>query len=205
MTTILKNSTTFIFVFMVVSSCTFNTGNDLDIKPPMINKEFYDDTIATSLLDWPEAEMSHPACSNSSTQQFTMPDIPAPTGNITIIPSANLQPVGVTEKILIEVPISNGSRVDTSMQGIVSVDAGQHATVIKTETMHSGIAQTAIRFNQAGLHTISVTLTTNEDTLFGTVVVMAFSTPDREYNSRVQSQESGVRMITSRQLLPWLL
>lgn len=175
-TMILKHAAAFLLFSIVVSTCNFNTGTDPDPKKPSVNRKFTDDTIAVSLLGWQKSESNLPACGSSSTKQFSMPDIPAPTGNITIIPSAKLQPVGFTEKMVIEVHVANGSTIDTSMHGVVTVDAGEHATVIKTEPMKTGTAQTVIRFNQAGLYTISVTLTTNEDTLFGTVTVMAFST-----------------------------
>jgi hypothetical protein len=157
-----------------ILSCISPVNDPPDPADPVPGRRYFDDTIPVAGLDWPTTFSTLPACSTGSLPPFSLPDLPAPTGDIVIRPSASLQPVGVKEKMLMEVHRAGGSTVDGTVHGYLEITAGEGVTVLQCDSMSAGTAEMVVRFDTPGTYTIAVTLATASDTLRGTVAIVAY-------------------------------
>jgi len=158
-------------IIQVITSLLNCTHNPQSVEEPAGNK-FSDDTIAIKDLPWPIVSPPGPTCTQPTT--FTMPDLPVANGEIIISASADLQPTGTIEKLLIEIKHEYIASIDTLSDTSVQIITDSTTLLIKSTLLKSGKAAAWVKFTTPGIHTITARIIHSDDTLSGAVSVMAF-------------------------------
>ncbi len=123
-------------------------------------------------LPWPRQTSALPSCNQWG--DFEEPDIEPASGDIYLDLSATLQPVGVDERVLIQVRTAGRTVVDTTVNSAVSLDVGTDAIVVETSDIVGGRGEAVVRFQTPGRHTLSASIA--GDPRVGTAEVMAYET-----------------------------
>lgn len=129
-------------------------------------------TVPLDELPWPRQTTQLPSCTSWGT--FKEPELQPPQGDVYLDLSARLQPVGVDERIAIKVRSAGTSVTDTGVNGALSLDVGNGATVLETANLVGGKGEAVVRFLEPGLHTVRASI--DGDTRTGSVQVMAYQT-----------------------------
>ncbi len=148
--------------FAVLSACEDDIGDVNDID------------IATD-LPWPTEIESLPDCSPYE-DGFNLPHVSAPSGAIFLDLSAALQPVGVIERIEIEVRTAASDDCDTDAQGAIAIDVGQGAQVLEVTPVVNGKAEAQVRFDVPGEYRLTAVFVDSADSRTGEVGVKAYDT-----------------------------
>ena len=113
--------------------------------------------VASEPTAWPAAAADPPSC----TPLFkfnALPEIASAKGAIELEPSAPLQPLGVTEEVLVKVLDAAGGHVDPTFDGVLDVVVGTGVTVLSTTPVVKGQAVLRLKLDAAGGHDLVVNL-----------------------------------------------
>ena len=112
-----------------------------------------------------------PAC--TTTWNFALPTLPAPSGDIGIEPSGKMSVVGEEEKIFLYMILPGKSTLDTAAEGPLQVQIDGGAQVLAIHSAQEGIGSVVIRFMSEGQHTLIATFA---DGRSGSAAIYAYKT-----------------------------
>lgn len=151
-------------VLLGASSC--DVGDDYE-------RVFHDDERPIEELPWPANDSPLPRCSVPFGEERAR-EVAAPTGDVLLTPSAPLQPVGVEERIEVEVRVSGTEERDTSAAGEWVLDAGPDVAVAELGAVQRGLASAVVVFHKEGLHTLSAVFADGTHERTGSAEVIAY-------------------------------
>ena len=125
-------------------------------------------------LPWPTEQTALPDCVPYE-DGFDEPDAAGPSGQVRLTLSAALQPVGVAERMEIEVRDPDIADRDYAAEGALDITSNLGVDILEVSEVTYGSGEALVSFAEPGRHTLTARFTDDSgETRTGTVEVIAY-------------------------------